>query len=164
MSSEVPPALANRLQFITHDIFKEQQLSADVSILRWVLHNWSDKYSIKILRNLIPALKHEAKVLIIEACLPEPGELSPFMEREIRYVTVLSVSAATVNNPNNRNLDLAMKQLLNAKERSAGDSIELFRQADPRFQFIQIKKPHQSKLSIIEFSWETTKSNNLMQN
>lgn len=92
MSAEVPPALANRVQFIAHDLFKEQKLSADVYVLRWVLHNWSDKYSIKIVRNLIPALKHGAKVLIVEACLPEPGVLSPFEEREIRYVIALSVS------------------------------------------------------------------------
>ncbi|MCJ1270219.1 hypothetical protein MMC22_010115 [Lobaria immixta] len=145
MSAEVPPALANRVQFIAHDLFKEQKLSADVYVLRWVLHNWSDKYSIKIVRNLIPALKHGAKVLIVEACLPEPEVLSPFEEREIR------------------NLDMAMKQLLNAKERNADDWIELFRKADPRFRLVQIKKPHFSKLSIIEFCWEEKPFDNLMQ-
>lgn len=95
MSAKVPPALADRVQFIAHDFFKEQKISADVYVLRWVLHNWSDKYSIKIVRNLIPALKHGAKVLIIEVCLPEPGVLSPFEEREIRYVIALFVSITT---------------------------------------------------------------------
>lgn len=154
MSAEVPPALANRFQFIAHDFFNEQKLSADIYLLRWVLHNWSDKYSIKILRNLIPALKHGAKVLIVEACLPEPGVLSPLEEREIRYVIALSLVLQLLINPNNRNLDIAMKQLLNAKERSADDWAELFHKADPGFQIVQIKKPRLSKLSIIEFCWK----------
>ena len=53
-----------------------------------------------------------------------------------------------------RNLDMAMKQLLNAKERSADDWIQLFHDADSRFQLVQISKPPQSSLSIIEFRWE----------
>ena len=55
---------------------------------------------------------------------------------------------------NRSNLDMAMKQLLNAKERSAEDWIQLFQEADPRFLLAQISKPQLSELSIIEFSWE----------
>lgn len=59
---------------------------------------------------------------------------------------------------------MAMKQLLNAKERNADDWIELFRKADPRFRLVQIKKPNLSKLSIIEFCWEEKPFDNPMQN
>lgn len=92
MSVEVPLALANWVQFIAHNLFKKQKLSADVYVLHWILHNWSDKYSIKIVRNLIPALKHRTKVLIVETCLPEPEVLLLFEEREIWYIIELSVS------------------------------------------------------------------------
>jgi hypothetical protein len=49
---------------------------------------------------------------------------------------------------------MTMKQLFNAKERSADDWIKLFREADPRFRLVEIKKPHLSDLSIIEFCWQ----------
>ena len=49
---------------------------------------------------------------------------------------------------------MAIKQLLNAKERSAEDWVQLFQEADPRFRLTQINKPELSELSIIEFSWE----------
>ena len=86
VTAEVPPALADRLKFVAHDFFMEQSVSADVYLLRWILHNWSDKYAIKILKNLVPALKPGAKVVVIEMCLPEPGVNSPFEERQARYV------------------------------------------------------------------------------
>jgi hypothetical protein len=66
--------LAGRLQFQHHDMFTEQPVKgADVYLLRSVLHDWSDKYAIKILRNLIPALKNRARVIVNEVCLPVPG-------------------------------------------------------------------------------------------
>ncbi len=57
------------------------------------------------------------------------------------------------------NLDLGMKELLNAKERTSEDWKQLFNDADPRFRLIQIKKPPASELSIIEFAWEGEAAN-----
>ena len=85
-TASVPPAIANRFEFLAHDFFTKQPLSADVYLLRWVLHNWSDKHSIKILRSLVPALKHGAKIIVVEICLPEPGVFSQSDERQVRYV------------------------------------------------------------------------------
>ncbi|KUJ12941.1 S-adenosyl-L-methionine-dependent methyltransferase [Mollisia scopiformis] len=70
---------------------------ADVYYLRLVLHDWSDKYAIRILRNLIPALRKGARVLVSEICVPSPCTLSPYKERPIR------------------NFDLSMKGVQNAK-------------------------------------------------
>ncbi len=52
------------------------------------------------------------------------------------------------------NLDLGMKELLNAKERTSENWKQLFHDADPRFKLSQIKKPPASELSIVEFTWE----------
>jgi hypothetical protein len=41
-------------------------------LLRWTLHNCSDKYAIKVIRNLIPALASHAKIGVQEFVLPEP--------------------------------------------------------------------------------------------
>jgi chemotaxis methyl-accepting protein methylase len=83
-SSKLPAELTDRVTFMAHDFFTEQPIKgADVFLLRWILHDWSDKYAIKILRALAPALKPGVRILINEAVIPEPGVLSPFDERSI---------------------------------------------------------------------------------
>ena len=72
--AKVPEDLEGRLTLQAHDILEVQPLKhADVYFFRSTLHNWSDKYVIKILRNLIPALKHGSKVILNESCMPEPN-------------------------------------------------------------------------------------------
>jgi chemotaxis methyl-accepting protein methylase len=57
-SATILPALKGQLDFKPHGFFTEQPVkNADVYFLRSILHNWSDKYAIEILTNLIPALK-----------------------------------------------------------------------------------------------------------
>lgn len=85
--AEVPRDLVGRVDFVAHDFFKEQPVkAADIYILHWILRHWSDKYCIKILRNLIPALKEGAKVVVSELCLPEPTAVSSYAQRRARYV------------------------------------------------------------------------------
>ena len=77
--------MMGRVTFLEHDFFTEQPIkNADVYFLRWILHDWPDKYAIEVLRALIPALKEGAKVLISEIILPEPGALTPYQERGLR--------------------------------------------------------------------------------
>lgn len=84
---QAPVGLAHPVKFMTHDFFTEQPVhGADVYFLRWVLHDWSDKYSLKILRNLVPALKPGAKVVVMDAVLPKPGVLPRWQDDKLRYV------------------------------------------------------------------------------
>ena len=77
--------LTNRVSFMEHDFFTEQPVkSADVFYFRWILHDWSDKYAIRILKALIPALKCGARIIINEHILPEPGALPTYQERFLR--------------------------------------------------------------------------------
>ena len=85
--SEVPPEAAGRVHFMAHDFFVEQPVVANVYFLRWILHNWSDKYCIKILRSLIPALRPGAQVIVQEICMPEPGTIVNWREKQLRSVT-----------------------------------------------------------------------------
>jgi hypothetical protein len=81
-SAQLPAELSDRVTFMPHDFLTEQLVrGADVFVLRWILHDWSDKYAIKILRALVPALKSGARIVVNEAVVPEPGVLSPFDER-----------------------------------------------------------------------------------
>lgn len=80
--------LSDRVTFEAQDFFKEQTFkNADVYFFRMVLHDWSDKYCVHILRNLIPALKQGARILINDFCLPDPGTVSKYQERNARFVT-----------------------------------------------------------------------------
>ena len=58
------------------DFFTLQPIQADVYYFRSIFHNWSDKYCIQILQNLVPALKLGAKIVIHEYMLPDLKSLS----------------------------------------------------------------------------------------
>ena len=121
---------------MVHDFFKPQPVSgADVYFFRWIFHNWSDKYCIQILRNLIPALKRGARVIISDAVLPEPGEIPKKLESQMR------------------SFDLAMSAIQNAKERDLSDWATLFRNADERFEFQGATRPPGSNHPIIVALW-----------
>ena len=84
-TAQLPTDLATRVQLTAHDFFTPQPVKgAEVYFFRWIYHNWSDKYAVMILQNLVPALKKGAKVVANEFLLPEPGMLSPYQEQPIR--------------------------------------------------------------------------------
>ena len=68
----------------------------------------------------------------MDALMPELGETSNFVLRM------------------NTSMDLQMMAVFNAKERTKGDWIELFRQADERLIVKEIRQPRGSILSLIE--------------
>lgn len=73
---KIPPELAGRLSYMEHDFFTPQPVSADIYYFRWILHDWSDKYAIRILRALISALKKGARIVINDHIIPDPGTVS----------------------------------------------------------------------------------------
>ena len=80
-----PKDVASRVSFMEYDFFEKQPVAhADVYYYRWIFHDWSDKYCLKLLRALIPALKPGARLLIQDILLPQPGEISFFQERKAR--------------------------------------------------------------------------------
>lgn len=141
---ELPQVVANSkeeesldVKFMVHDFFEEQPVhGADVYLFRWTLHNWPDKYCIKALRALIPALKPGAHVLISEFVMPPPGVVPNILERKLRA------------------MDVTMLEIGNARERDLDEWISLLRQADPRFIFKGMKQPPGSRLAILETTWE----------
>lgn len=84
--ADIPASLRDRVKFMAHDLFSPQKVPADVYVLRWVLHNWADKYATMILRALVPVLKSGARILINEMCMPESGTplLSRSREKDLR--------------------------------------------------------------------------------
>ncbi|KAI9729538.1 MAG: hypothetical protein M1834_006734 [Cirrosporium novae-zelandiae] len=138
--SKIPPDLSTRVTFMAHDFFAEQPVhGADVYLFRWILHNWSDKYSLQILRSLIPALKPGARIVINDGVLPEPNTDSAWDEK----IT--------------RTMDLVMLTLLNAQERTVSEWKSLFERADPRYKFLGASHPDGCRMWIIEARWDGEK-------
>ena len=136
--AKLPADLRGRICFAEHDFFSEQPVqSADVYLLRWILHDWPDAYAVRILRALIPALKPGARVLICEQVLPEPETISPYEARGLR------------------SMDLAMLEFHNAKERDADDWASLLHKADKDFNILAVQQPLGSRLSVIEVCWRS---------
>lgn len=79
-SADVSP----RLKFMPHSFMDVQTVVADVYLFRWIMHDWSDRYCVTILQNLIPSLKKGAKVVIMDAILPEPGAAPKVVEKFVR--------------------------------------------------------------------------------
>lgn len=82
---KIPSKVADRVELMAHDFFTEQPVkNADVYFIRYILHNWSDDYSKKILRNIIPVMKPGSKIVIQDHVLQDPGTVSPANERHMR--------------------------------------------------------------------------------
>ncbi|RYO89405.1 hypothetical protein DL766_010432 [Monosporascus sp. MC13-8B] len=134
---QVPADLTNRVKFMTHDFFMEQPVrGADVYFFRWILHNWSDKYCIKILRSLIPALKPGAKIVLNENVLPKPGVMSKWQEDRLR------------------SMDLTMTEIQNSHERELDDWAKVFELADHRFEFQGGRQPVGANLWLLVAEWK----------
>ncbi|THC88441.1 hypothetical protein EYZ11_012113 [Aspergillus tanneri] len=133
--AELPPEMARRVTFMAHDFFESQPIVADAYFLRWIFHNWSDKYCTKLLRALIPALRPGTRVIVNDICLPEPGSIALCKEKELRI------------------MNLSMMSVFNARERDADEWRDLFHRADPRFRFVGIRQPQGSHLALIEVEW-----------
>ncbi|KAI4859218.1 putative O-methyltransferase [Hypoxylon rubiginosum] len=125
------------VKFMAHDFFEEQPIkNAEVYLYRWVFHNWPDKYCVKILRALAPALKKGSRILIMDFVMPPPGVLPNSVERKLRA------------------MDVTMLEIGNAKERDLDEWKALFEQADQRFVFKGMQQPPGSSLAILEATWE----------
>ncbi|PVI08125.1 S-adenosyl-L-methionine-dependent methyltransferase [Periconia macrospinosa] len=137
---ELPDNIKDRVSFTVHDFFTKQPVQgADVYLLRWILHDWSDTYAINILRALIPALHLKSKILINEHILPLPGEAPVPQEMALRT------------------FDTSMRAFTNGKEREVSDWEDLIARADNRLKIEKIETPEGSALGIIVVGWEPSK-------
>lgn len=133
----IPEHLRDVIEPQAHDFFEPQPVEgASVYFLRKILHDWPDELAVKILRQLIPALKPGARVLINDHFMPPPGVLSSFQDW------------------NAMGQDLAMMALFNSKERNGPQWKELIARADPRFVLKSVTPMPPGPLALIELVWE----------
>jgi hypothetical protein len=143
---------------MAHSFFTEQPVKdADIYYFRWILYGWSDKYCIKILRALIPALKRGARIILSERCLKTPCTLPLRQEKWKRCVShdepphPLLIFADRLFN---RDSDITMMAMSNSQERDRDDWEELFRTTDPKLKLEEVKRMEGAKLDLIMARWD----------
>lgn len=131
----VPAHLRNRVSLTAHDCFTPQTVVAEAYFFRFMFHTMSDKYAIKTLQALVPALRQGARIIINELMLTEPGTVSKSVEKNIRAMDVMA------------------QMLCNSTEREVEDWKRLFASADERFKWQGARKSS-GALWLIEAIWE----------
>ncbi|KAI0538357.1 O-methyltransferase-domain-containing protein [Xylaria digitata] len=133
--SQLPTELQERIEFVEHDFFTPQTMEPPaVFILRFILHNWADKYAIRILRSLVPAMRKGTKVLIHE-CVLRDGPVTDLTSR-FWFQT-----------------DAIMATIFNGQERTAAEYERLLKGADPRYVVEAVCRSEGSHMSILEVGW-----------
>ncbi|KAK0609952.1 O-methyltransferase-domain-containing protein [Bombardia bombarda] len=127
----------SRISFMAHDMFAPQpqhMLNTDVFMFRFVLHDWPDESVVKILRNLIPAMRAKpgCRVIVMDYILPETGT-------ELRVVEKME-----------RTMDLSVYAINSGKERSYQDWQNLVGRVNGRLRMARVYKEPYSAFGIIE--------------
>jgi 6-hydroxytryprostatin B O-methyltransferase len=134
-SSPKKASLAARITFQGHDFMEKQPVQdADVYLLRMILHDWTDAQAVKIVRNLVDAMKDRpsSKLLIMDTVLPKPGSVPVSIERLFRV------------------RDMTMLQSFNSKERDLYDWKALLADVDAGLHLVNVVQPFGSALSVLE--------------
>jgi hypothetical protein len=136
--SSFPTDLRSRVSFKTHNMFDPQPVSADIYMLKWILHDWPHTESVAILRALVPALKPGARVVFIDYVgTQDPSEDE--LPRSMR-----GFGTAT---------DLRMMALFNAKERPVSAWKAIFKEADERYDVTRVEADPLTFMCVLEAVW-----------
>ncbi|KAJ8121688.1 hypothetical protein ONZ43_g1925 [Nemania bipapillata] len=128
----LPTALKGRVSFMPHDFFVEQPVKgADVYFLRYILHNWSDKYAQRILKTLVPALKDGSSIVCCEF-LPGDRSTTSWSKKQPYHMDMIQAIG------------------WNSIERTSSDWARLFESVDPRLQYSGTRTPPGCSVSLIE--------------
>ena len=117
-------ALIQRCRFEGGDFFKAVPKSADIYMLRNIIHDWDDERAIEILKTCRAACEPHGKVLLVEWVIQEGNEPSF-----------------------GKWLDLAMLILLSGKERTEAEYRDLLTEAGLQLERIV---PTRGEMSIVE--------------
>jgi hypothetical protein len=129
----VPETMKSRITFQGHDFFTPQPVKgAAVYFLKHILHDWSDEWSVRILKQIIPVMGPDSKIILMEGLFPDPGKAP-------NYVTRMMSS-----------LDLHMMTACNSKERTVGEWAALCKMADERLVVKNITAQPGIAFAIIE--------------
>ncbi|MCS7482489.1 methyltransferase [Umezawaea endophytica] len=104
-TSPTATELADRLEFVAGDFFTAVP-TADIYLLGWILHDWSDQDALRVLGSISAAANPGARVIILEGIVPPGDQPHP-----------------------TKALDLAMLGILGGKERTEQEYRDLLESA-----------------------------------
>jgi 6-hydroxytryprostatin B O-methyltransferase len=126
-------SISRRIQYRAHSFFDKQPVfGASVYLLRMILHDWAINDAVRILSQILPALKDGSRILIMDTVLPDPGAIPAAKERLLRV------------------RDLTMLQVFNSSERDLEDWKALFGMVDERLVLRSVVQPPGSVMSVLE--------------
>ena len=81
--------LSSRVRIEGGSFFEGVPEGADAYVMKHIIHDWSDELSLRILRNLRARMAPTARLLLVEAVVPEPNvaDFSKFLDLEMLVVT-----------------------------------------------------------------------------
>lgn len=115
--------VVSRCELVSGDFFRSVP-TADVYVLRWIIHDWDDERSVAILNNCRNAMSAGGKVLLVESVL-QPGRATTFAKF----------------------LDLNMLVMTGGRERTEAEYANLFSAAGLKLTRII---PTHTEMSVIE--------------
>ncbi|KAM6499102.1 S-adenosyl-L-methionine-dependent methyltransferase [Amanita muscaria] len=146
--AEFPDALnSGRVKFEVHDFFKPQpQKAVDVFLMKYVIHDWSDKYSTKILKQLRGSATPDTKLICLEAIIPYGCSVS----NAVGHIAGATAPEAPEPLPAHWGLvssifyymDMTMLVSNNAQERTIGQFEKLFKAAG--WKITTVRRPSES--------------------
>jgi hypothetical protein len=66
--------VGGRCAAVGGDFFEAVPEGGDVYTMRWIIHDWDDERSLKILKNIRRVLPENGKLLLVEAIVPPGGQ------------------------------------------------------------------------------------------
>jgi len=81
--------VADRCQVVGGDFFKSVPEGGDTIVMKWIIHDWNDEQSVRIMKNCHRALPGNGKLILIEAVVPETSEphFSKFIDLNMLVMT-----------------------------------------------------------------------------
>jgi hypothetical protein len=80
--------VASRIELIPGDFFSSVP-TADVYLLKQILHDWSDDQCAQILRNCVRAMPASGRLLLVEMVIPDDGSPSPAALMDLNMLCML---------------------------------------------------------------------------
>lgn len=120
----IPEHLKERCTVAVGSFFEKIPEGADLYTMKWIMHDWSDDECVQILKNCCHAMPKGAKLLIIDAVIPDDSLNTPHIAKL---------------------LDIVMMSCLTGRERTLDEFKQLIQKAGLKFsRFVDIGTPSKS--------------------
>ncbi|MBV8327672.1 methyltransferase [Chryseobacterium sp.] len=91
-NSLIPENLKSRCSVAVGSFFDQVPAGGDLYTMKWIMHDWNDKECIRILKNCYDAMPKGAKLLIIDAVIPDDSRNKPHVAKILDIVMMAALT------------------------------------------------------------------------